>query len=143
MARMGWQKRVQGGGEELRLHSFICSFTHLVPCPPEKPRLCLWSSWGHQQVKGQLQSHRISEKRKSSPGAPVSSTPSLGRTRQGGEEGWELPRRGRRLGQTTPRPLQRRRWGEQGEGSLAEVFICRAGGGQSPSLSQEISQTGG
>lgn len=46
-----------------------------------------------------------------------------GKAGQGGKEGWELPRGGRRLDQAE------RRWGDHGEQSLAEVLICRAGGG--------------
>lgn len=40
-------------------------------------------------------------------------------------------------------PGRDKRWGDQGERRLAEVFICRAGGGLRPSSpGQEISQTG-
>ena len=69
------------------------------------------------------------------PWAAENSSPSLGK-------GWQLS-----LGreETGPRPQAKGGGGESREWSLAEVFICRAGGGlqcTAVSLGQEIFQTG-
>lgn len=92
-------------GEELKSRSFLCSFIHLSSTqytgaverlgPMLRPR----SSWGDPLVKGQLQSHRIRGERESQAlGTRQQLAQPQGRAGQGGEEGWELPRRGRRLG---------------------------------------------
>lgn len=103
---------------ELKLYFHSSTHYCQTSCDAERYWLCPQCSWGLD--KGQLQSHGISEKKKAFCGQQKAALPALG-------EGWVL------IG-----PAEKRGRRKAGKWGLAEVFICRAGGGLRPT-EQEIS----
>lgn len=98
-------------------------------------QLCPQSSWGDRQVKGQLQSHGISEERRVTPRAGSTQPPGKAGP---GEEGWELPGGGRSLGQG---PRQRQEGGRGAEAGRS-VYLQSWRRAATQQSWQEISQTG-
>lgn len=103
-------------GKELSLQlSLVDSFPHLVknmPCDAEIHWLCPWSSWERGYDKGYLQSHGISEERKSCLGQQTAALPASG-------GGWNLSSDQ----ETGPCPRQREEVGRPGVGPDRTVYM--------------------